>query len=156
MKSLTKKIAAVGLGAMIGGATLGLAACSDGGATQLDVSSEELDTYLVNKNAYIVVTENDVSTLHKGDMVVPYLRYGSGFSYVVTPILKFNCGKELQTYQFVVYTQACPKEEKYDAVCDCAYELKLESASISSASASAEGKNATVAAVKNAESVREK
>ena len=45
----------------------------------------------------------------------------------MTPVLKFNYGKELWTSQFVAYPQGCKTKKKYDEVCDCAYEITLQS-----------------------------
>ena len=125
MKGITKKIATLGLAVTMLGAAVGIAGCAEG--TQEDVSSKPKNSYLVSKNTYIVVSENGSETLHKGDVIVPYKDYTYGYVYVFPTILKFNCGKELQTYQFVAYPQGCPSKEKYDVVCDCAYELTMES-----------------------------
>lgn len=40
--------------------------------------------------------------------------------------MKLNCGKELQTYQFVAYSQKDLAKNNYDQICDCAKELNLQ------------------------------
>ena len=93
-----------------------------------DVSNTEDRTNLVsNKNVYIVVSENGIDTLHKGDVVTYIWSSGYGGPASLPTVLKFNCGKDLQTYQFVAYPQGCPKEDKYDEICDCAREITLAS-----------------------------
>ncbi len=128
MKGITKKFLTLGLaGVMFGATAVGLAGCDN----EYDVSDTENRTMLIsNKNVYIVVSENGIDTLHKGNVVTyTWDVYGSGPTSLPT-VLKFNCGKELQTYQFVAYPQGCPAKEKYDVVCDCAYELTLQSDSL--------------------------
>ena len=125
MKAISKKMMVLSLAGLMFGAAAGLAGCTN----QHDVSNTEDRDYLIsNKNVYIVVSENGVDTLHKGD-VVTYVWYSGGYGGVASlpTVLKFNCGKELQTSQFVAYPKGCPKEDKYDEICDCAREITLQS-----------------------------
>ena len=132
MKGKLKKMIMLGLaGAVALGATVGLVGCND----KVDNAFEdnELRTIISNKNVYIVVNENGTETLHKGDVINKGYYMGNYTGYALLPtILKFNCGKELQTYQFVAYTQGCPTKDKYDKVCDCAYELTFQDDALNS------------------------
>ncbi len=116
MKRIIEKMIALGLTGTITASLVGLTGCS----RSFDISDTELSNYIVEKNVYIVVNENDIATLHKGDVI--YHVYGNR-GYTFTPVLKFNCGEEITTSQYISYSQICPNEEKYDQVCECAYTL---------------------------------
>ena len=113
MKGIAKKLMTVGLAGIMLGGVIGLAGCQ----REFD-KTETHDTDIWLKNTYIVVTENGVETLHRGDV---YSNNSSKWS--TSPMyLKFNCGKTLQTSQYVAYLQSRPESSKYDKVCECAYE----------------------------------
>ena len=120
-KGFVKNLACLGLSLSLFGVAVGVSGC-DYDPTR-DISSALQTNYLVTKDVYIVVQENGIDTLHKGDIHVPYTTETNGYSFVLPTILKFNCGKELQTYQFVAYIQDSPTAENYDRICDCAYEI---------------------------------
>ena len=121
MKTISKKIMVLSLAGLMFGAAAGLTGCDDREKT---VSGAAIYSTTSLSNAYIVVSENGVETLHKGDLIE---RAWGPSIVAMTPILEFNCGKELQTYQFVAYPQGCPAEDKYDEICDCARETTLQS-----------------------------
>lgn len=124
MKKISKKLAALSLASLFFGAAVGLTGCVTDEEKTEDGGS--ISSTLSISNAYIVVSENGVETLHKGNLIERTWRAGaSDISGALTPVLKFNCGTELQTTQFVAYTQGCPSEDKYDKICDCAYENTL-------------------------------
>ncbi len=124
MKKLKKLIALSLASIFCAGTTSVLTGCN----YNHDVSNTEDRINLVsNKNVYIVVSENGIDTLHKGDVVTYIWSSGYGGPASLPTVLKFNCGKDLQTYQFVAYPQGCPKEDKYDEICDCAREITLAS-----------------------------
>ena len=126
MKKILKKTLTLGA---VATAAISLASCG------IDYGEHENENFFkgefeVAKDQYIVVEENGVNTLHKGSLYSPYhdVKGGvyTGYGHSFTPILKFNCGETLQTYEFVLYFDKCPKEEKYDKICDCAYTLTKE------------------------------
>ena len=127
MKKLKKFITLSLASILCAGTAVGLSGCD----YNHDVSNtEDREVLISNKNVYIVVNENGTDTLHKGN-VLTYVWNSGGYGGPASlpTVLKFNCGKELQTYQFVAYPQGCPSEEKYDEVCDCAREVTLASKS---------------------------
>ena len=127
MKKMLKKFATIGACALIAGTALGSMGCSEG--EEEKEYSESLKSLLIYKDVPIVLNENGVGTLHKGSEIIKYfdVNYSGKGGYIsVIPVLKFNCGRELATYQFTVYYQGCPAEDKYDVVCDCAREMVEE------------------------------
>lgn len=124
---MLKKFATIGVCALIAETALGMTGCSEG--EEEKEYSEYLRTLLIYKDVPIVLNENGVETLHKGSEFAKYFDTNSsvaGGEIMTTPVLKFNCGKELATYQFTVYYQGCPTEDKYDVVCECAREMVEE------------------------------
>lgn len=75
-----------------------------------------LESFKFVDNSYIVVSENGIDTLHKGDIITEQSAF-SGISST-TPKLEFDCGTEIHTSQFVSYGKQKPSEEKYDEVCE--------------------------------------
>lgn len=77
-------------------------------------------TRLIHNNEYIVVFENDGSTLHRGSYETESSdEFRSSIGSAV-PILKFDCGEIVVTSQFISYIEKQPDETKYDHVCpDC-------------------------------------
>lgn len=132
MKKL-KKFIALSLASIFCVGTASVLAGCDGEKTD---SGNLIYSITSLSNAYIVVNENGVDTLHKGTLIER--AWGNSYGGAMTPILKFNCGKELQTSQFIAYTQGCPSEEKYDEVCDCAREVTLVSNNTSQKTETAE------------------
>ena len=122
MKKISKKMMVLSLAGLMFGAAAGLTGCSEPEKTE---KGDLISSTTSLSNAYIVVSENGVETLHKGDLIERGWNSGFYGYSALTPLLKFNCGKELQTTQFVAYPQGCPKENEYDKICDCAYEITL-------------------------------
>ena len=117
-KGLIKGLTCLGLaGVMIGG-VVGFAGCSN----EVDVTdSSELIQCIIKKDIYLVHYENDTATLHKGDLTV-YARYSGYSSAGLTPVLRFNCGKEIPTYLYNPYDTK-PDASKYTDICDECFEI---------------------------------
>ena len=75
-------------------------------------------TYSTAQDTYIVMFENDGSTLHKGDVYSNYSKSGYGAIGDTVSTLKFDCsdGKDPQTNLFISYPEM-PENTKYDHVC---------------------------------------
>ncbi len=125
-KGMLKKLIVLSLAlATLTTTVVGLTGCNNNDERTLnDVQYSEVITH---SNEYIVVHENDVDTLHKGDVIERAWNAAHYGWAALTPILRFNCGRRPETYQYVVYPQGCPSKDKYDEVCDCAYEISLRS-----------------------------
>lgn len=113
-KSFNAKVAAAVAGVMAL-TPLALVGCTGNKNRDADATT----TVFFHKGVYIVVTENEISTLHEGNVGC---RRSFDYSDVSEPYLVLNCGLELPTYQYVPYIQMRPTEDKYDKVCDCAHE----------------------------------
>jgi len=111
-KGLVKGLTCLGLAGVMIGAVVGMSGCDR--HYEYDYSSDSKKTIsTLHKNVYIVVKENDVSTLHKGDICTEHPS-GSGSSDSAYALLRFNCGKEIWSTTFNFYPQTPPDPSKYN------------------------------------------
>lgn len=118
MKGITKKLMSVGLACTLLGGVVGFAGCDE---KETNISDTERYYYSIEKDIYLVHYENNTATLHKGDLTVETKKFGYE-GYSLTPVLRFNCGKNIPTYLYNPYTTK-PDASKYTKVCEKCFEV---------------------------------
>lgn len=98
-------------------ASVAVIALSLGGCTY---KAKGLKSFKFVDDSYIVVCENGIETLHKGDVITEQSVFAEISSS--TPKLEFDCGTKIHTSQFVSYGEQKPNEGKYDEVCELCFE----------------------------------
>lgn len=110
--------------------TSALTSCSSSTSEQLPNEKETsnnipvnelyLNDYIGVSDAYIILEQNDIDILHKGNMGILFSDgYRSGGPSTVYNY-SFNCGEQVVSNATNSISTKMPKEERYDKICeDC-------------------------------------
>lgn len=94
-----------------------MAGCSNGST---EVENIQQNYYHGVENAYIILEQNGVDILHKGDMDVLYVDGGYDGGPTTDYNYKLDCGEETITNTKHQIFAKAPKAERYDQKCeDC-------------------------------------